>query len=196
MAKAADRDEPRIGQVIAPTTSPTPSINVEATARKRAELTPTDRIEARADLLIAELKADKASLHAELQVVRYSDIPHLREDLRWMEGRESSLQNELATLKTSYEWAVSFNWFSFALVAIGGGFVSYASFLPVPQSSTEMDSRTTVATLAVAALLIGVIVQALISYRGTRTLMGLAKVDKPPQRPAPNPKPPEGATVR
>jgi hypothetical protein len=189
--KAPARDEPPVGQVIAPGTTPVPVLDLAATARKRASSTPTDRIEARADLHIMELKADKESLLLELRTVRHTEMPHLREDMRWLESRESSLQISLTALLASYEWAVSFNWFSFALVGIGGGFVSYASFLPAPQSPAEMDTRTTVATLAVAALLIGVIVQAVTSYRGTKTLMGLAKNTQPPPRPSPNPKPPD-----
>jgi hypothetical protein len=190
MAKHEDRTEPSVGQVIAPITTPPPSIDVEAKARERG-ITPTDRIEARADLHITELKSDKESLREELRIVRYTEIPHLREDARWLEERESSLRESLNTLKTSYEWAISFNWFSFALVAIGGGFVSYASFLPPPKSPSEMDTRTTVATLAVVALLIGVLIQAVVSYRGTRNLIKLPEADTSSPRPSPSPRPPQ-----
>jgi hypothetical protein len=190
MANPVDRNEPPLGQIIAPGPTSAPSIDVAAKVRKRAELTPTDRIEARADLHITELKGDKKTLHAELQVVRYSELPHLREDIRWLEGRESSLQNSLTALQTSYGWAISFNWFSFALIAIGGCIVSYAAFLPAPKESDGIGMQRFVATLALASLLIGVIVQAIVSYRGTKTLLRLSGVDNRPQRPSPNPKSP------
>jgi hypothetical protein len=197
MSKAADRGKPSVGQIIAPTTTPPPSIDVAAKeAKRRAELTPTDRIEARADSLITELRADKLRLDAELHALRYTEISHLRDDLRWLEARESSLLNALTALRTSYEWASSFNWFSFALTAVGGCVVSYAAFLPVPRSPDNIGAQKIVATFGFALLSIGVIVQAFVSYRGTKTLTGLARVDDPPQRPSPNPKPSEALPTR
>jgi hypothetical protein len=184
MANQPDHNEPQSGQLIAPVGIPPPPIDVGSKARERARATPTDRIEARADLQISELKGDKESLRSELRVVRYTEIPHLRDDVRWLEDRISSLRDELNILRTSYGWAISFSWFSFALVAIGGGLVSYASFL--------MDMRTTVATLAMVALLIGVLIQAVVSYLGTRTLIKLPRVGNTPERPLPCP--PESQT--
>jgi hypothetical protein len=196
MAKPADQDEPPVGQPILPGAAPAEPIDLAARAGKQSKVTPTDRIEARADLLITELKGDKATLYAELHVARYSEIPHLREDVRWLEDRESSLKNSLTLLQTSYEWAISFNWFSFALIAVGGSVVSYAAFLPPAQPSAGFDKQKLVATFALAALLIGVIVQAVVSYRGTKTLKELPENVPGSVRPAPNPKPPENPSAR
>jgi hypothetical protein len=194
MAKKPDQDEPPVGQVIAPPTPLPASIDVEAKVRERDKATPTDRIEARADLHITELRVVKESLTQEVLNLRYTEIPHLREDLRWLEIRGSSLREALTTLRASYEWAISFNWFSFALVSIGGGLISYASFLPAPQSLAEIDKRTTFATVALVILLIGVLIQAFVSYRGTKTLTRLPMTDMPSDRPSPSP--PRGSPTR
>ncbi len=188
MASEANPKEPAPGQVIVTTTTPAPSIDVVDAVRKRAAPSPTDRIEARADLHITELKADKERLSAELQVVRSVEISHLREDARWLEARETALLNALATLQTSYEWAISFNWFSFALIAIGGCVVSYAAFLPPPRTPDQIGIQKIVATSALVLLLVGVIVQAFVSYRGQKALTSLAKIAEPLRRPAPNPR--------
>ena len=117
-------------------------------------------------------------MNADLNIGRFTEIPHLREDLRWMEARESSLLTSFTELRTSYDWAISFNWFSFALITVGGCVVSYASFLPASKI---------VASFALALLLVGVIMQAFVSYRRKRTLGGLARDPELPRRPSPNP---------
>ncbi|HWE35876.1 MAG TPA: hypothetical protein VG406_04830 [Isosphaeraceae bacterium] len=181
MPNPKDRDEPPVGQLISPDVSPPPDVDVEATARRRPALTAAQRAEVSAEQLITELKADKESLRAELRAVRSNrskEIPHLREDVRWLERRRASLSESLTTLKTSYEWAISFNWFSTAPIAVGGGGVSYAAFLPATK---------TVANLSFAALLIGVILQAIVSIRGTRTLRNLPTSEEATHRPPPNP---------
>ena len=191
MANPAEQDNPPVGRIIAPGPTPAESINVAEKARKKAEVTPTDRIEARADRHITDLKTSHATLYAELQIVRYTELPHLRDDVRWLEERESSLMNALTLLKASYEWAISFNWFSFALIAIGGCVVSYAAFFPAQNSPGGFDIQKMVATFAFASLLIGVIVQGYLSHRGRKTLMGMAEIAAPSKRPSPSPKLPE-----
>jgi len=186
MPDGADLGEPQVGQVIAPASVPAPSIDVAARASKREKETLTDRFNAKVDLHITELKADKDRLRVELQVIRQTEIPHLREDVRWLEGRQTSLVTAFTAVKSSYDWAIAFNWFSFALVVVGGGFVSYASFLAAPQSPAEMDKRTVVATIAVVALVLGVLVQGIVSYRGTMTLKSLPEVEPKLERPSPN----------
>ena len=49
MTTDAEGGAPEVGEVISPGPNSEPAIDVAATARKRTEMTPTDRIEARAD---------------------------------------------------------------------------------------------------------------------------------------------------
>lgn len=179
----ANRDDPGelpVGQIIAPTSAPPPPIDVGARAREREKMTPTDRLEARADSLIEELRGDKESLRRDLESARSAEMPHLRADVPWLEDQLHSLREVLGVLRTSYEWAITFNWFSSALVVLGGASVSYAAFLPSAHSRP-------VATLSFAALIVGVLVQAVVSYRGTRTLLRISRVDASTPRPAPSP---------
>ena len=178
MTTDAEGKVPKPGKIISPGPSSEHVFNVEAAIEKQPKLTPWDRSDARANQLIKELKDDKESLQNELHTVRYSEIHHLRDDVRWLESRETSLLNALTLLRTSYDWAISFNWYSVGLITIGGCFVSFAAFLPAPQF---------VATFALAALLIGVIMQAIVSYRGTRSLMENPATSAQNQRPSPNP---------
>ena len=187
MTDISGRKIPSVGELIAPGPDKDDPFDVAAGARRKAGASPTDRIEARADSYIIELRADKLSLYEELRAVRYSQVPHLREDTRWLEGRVSSLQNDLDILQVSYGWAIAFNWFSFAFVAIGGGGVSLASFLPAPQSPAKMDIRMIVATISATIIFIGVLVQAFVSCHGTKTLIKRAANPEPSLRPPPNP---------
>jgi hypothetical protein len=136
----------------------------------------------RVDSYIAELKRDKLHFQEEVHRLRIHEIHLIRDDVRWLEDLVSEQGQTLARLQTSYEWAIAFNWFSFAIIAIGGGIVSYAAFIP---------SRTTVqqavATLGFASLLLGVSVQAMNSYRGTKALLEHPTAPSASPRPRPNP---------
>ena len=75
------------------------------------------RYEARVDSHIAELKRDKQRLEEEVHWLRLQEIHHLREDVRWLEDLASWQRQELVKTKTSYESAIAFSWFAFALIA-------------------------------------------------------------------------------
>lgn len=151
--------------------------------RKKEKLpSPSERLEARVDSYIAELKGDKLRFQTEVHHLRIHEIHHLRDDIRWLEDLASWQSQTLAKLQTSYEWAIAFNWFSLALIAIGGCVVSYAAFIPSPSSIQQ-----TIATLGFVSLLIGVGVQAMNSYRGTKSLLKISNTPAESPRPTPNP---------
>jgi len=159
--------------------------------RKKEKLpSPTERLEARVDSYIAELKGDKLRSQTEVHRLRIHEIHHLRDDVRWLEDLVSWQSQTLARLQTSYEWAIAFSWFSFALIAIGGCVVSYAAFIP-SQSSIQQ----TIATLGFVSLLIGVGVQAMNSYRGTKSLLRNSHPSSGSPRPSPNPHAASGTLI-
>jgi hypothetical protein len=175
--------EPRAPEVIPPGPDAETPLDLAAKARQKREKLPppSERLEARVDSYIAELKGDKLHFRQEVHRLRIHEIHHLRDDVRWLEDHVSWQGHALTRLQTSYEWAIAFNWFSFALIAIGGCVVSYAAFIS-PRSSLQQI----VATAGFMDLLVGVVVQAMNSYRGTRSLLKLS----PPStsaRPRPNP---------
>ena len=104
------------------------------------------------------------SFQLEVRHVRFHEIRHLKEDSRWLEERISWHERELAKTKTSFASAITFSWFSFALIAIGGVVVSYATF-------THPDMQVTIATAGLVALFIGVIVQGVNSALGSWLLV-------------------------
>lgn len=93
-----------------------------------------------------------------------------------------------ARLHTSYEWAIAFNWFSFALIAIGGGLVSFAAFI-----SLEPGIQKAAAILGFTGLSIGVVMQAVISNRGTKALRLVSSPPSDSTRPRANPPPPQSS---
>ena len=169
--------EPPIGQVIVPGTTPVEAPDVEAVVRATiavlaetppAKSTPAAQLANRVDQHIKELQQSKRKLGEELDRVRYEELTHLRNDQRWLENRLSATRSASDNLRTSYDWVIGFNWFSFALIAIGVGLVSFAAFLP--DSLPGIGPPKLVAAFAFAALVIGVIVQAMISFRGSRAI--------------------------
>ena len=149
--------------------------------RKRGSLpSPTERLEARVDSYIAELKDDKRRFQEEVHHVRIHEIHHLRDDVRWLEEHVSWQDRELVKTKTSYASAIAFNWFSFSLIAIGGAVVSYATF-------AHPDTQLTIATAGLVGLFIGVIVQGVNSAVGSWLLIWRAAPPPVQGRPRPNP---------
>ncbi len=71
---------------------------------------------------------------------------------------------------------------SFALIAIGGCVVSYATFL-------QPEAQRTIATAGLIGLFIGVFVQAYNSWMGTRLEIGKSQPPATETRPHPNPPP-------
>src|SRR5580698_2165923 len=96
-------------------------LDLAAVARRKKEKlpSPSERLEARVDSYIAELKRDKLQYQEEVHRLRVHEIHHIRDDVRWLEDMASEQKQTLARLQTSYEWAISFNWLSFAIIAIG-----------------------------------------------------------------------------
>jgi hypothetical protein len=160
-------DQPHAPEIIRPGPDAQPPLNVAEDAQQRKEKLPSlgVRLEARIDAHIAELKDDKQILREENHFLRFNEVAHLREDVRWLEGLVLWQREASVRLQTSYEWAIAFNWFSFALIAIGGGLVSLAAFI-----SLKPGTRRIVAILGFTGLSIGVVMQAVISSRGTRAL--------------------------
>jgi hypothetical protein len=151
--------------------------------RKKEKLpSPSERLEARVDSYIAELKRDKVHFQTEVHRLRIHEIHHLRDDVRWLEDFVSWQSQTLAKLRTSYEWAIAFNWLSLALIAVGGCVVSYAAFIP-----SRSDIQQIIATVGFVGLLIGVGVQAMISYQGTKSLLKITGPSSVNPRPSPNP---------
>ena len=161
-----EKREPKPDDVIRPGPDAQPNVNIREAREQPRSKTPTDRLEGRADQQIAELQRDKNNLQLELSQLRNIEIPHLRQDIRWLESRLSWQDRTIARLQTSYQWAIAFNWLSFALVALGSVVVSLASFLPISPSAQQ-----SVAAAGFIGLLIGVIVQAVNSYRGSHVLL-------------------------
>ena len=184
--------EPRRPEMIVPQPDAEQPLDIAASAREKRDRPPslTQRHEARTESYIGELKSDKLRLRNELVRLRYREIHHLRDDIRWLEESRLSQTHTLATLQTSYEWAIAFNWFSFALIAVGGGVVSYAAFVS-PQSTTQQ----VVATLRFCSLLVGVALQAFNSFRGTRSLLRNLPAPAADTRPLANPQPDSSALL-
>jgi hypothetical protein len=157
-------------------------LDLAADARRKKEKlpSPTERLEARVDSYIAELKGDKLRFQAEVRHVRIHEIHHLRDDVRWLEERVSWQERELTKTKTSYASAIAFSWFSLALVAVGGVIVSYATF-------THPDMQLTIATAGLVGLFIGVIVQGVNSALGSWLVVWRATPAPVEMRPRPNP---------
>jgi hypothetical protein len=182
MTQESPRSNPSIGEVISPGPNSEAAVDVAAAAQQKVKATPTQRLEARMELQINELKATR---------------DHLRKDIRWLEGRVSTLAEGLTQLKTSYKWAISFNWFSFVLITIGGCIVSYASFLPASQMATDKNSvispplefnmQKQVATFGLVSLILGVVIQATVSFQGYQSLINLPALPLDESRPSPNP---------
>jgi hypothetical protein len=180
----AGRD-PRPPEISRPGPDAQPTIIVDADVRRKKEKTsPTERIEARADRHIAELQANRRDLLEDIRNLRTSEVPHLRADIRWLEGRLAWHREALVRLQTAYEWAIAFSWFSFALVTIGGVVVSFASFIPLNPIAQKI-----IATAGFIGLLIGVSVQALSSSRGSRALLKNSEPRSDDSRPGPGPPP-------
>lgn len=145
------------------------NLNVDVSQRKRTA-TPTERLEDRADRHIKELQDDKATLQKQMEDLRNREIPELRRDATDLARRVASLESMNVRLAISYQWAIAFSWFSFALIAIGGGAISYASFVEPPEAVAKIIAQKTIATIGFTSLVIGVFVQAFTSYRGTRAV--------------------------
>jgi hypothetical protein len=171
-------------RVIRPGPDAEKPLDLTASIRQKREKIPTvtERLEMRVDGYLSELKQDKDRLSREVDRLRGHEIHHLRNDVRWLEERVLHESQALARLQTSYEWAIAFSWFSFALVAIGGGLVSYAAFAS-PHSATQQI----VATMGLTSLVIGVIVQAVNSYRGGRAILSTVTPPTQYDRPSANP---------
>jgi hypothetical protein len=183
-------NEPEVGDethapgIIRPGPDAEGPLDVAADARRKKERAPTlsERHEARVESYIAELRGDKQNLQMEVRSLRTVEIHHLREDVRWLENLISWQSQALTRLQTSYEWAITFNWLSSALVAIGGGIVSLAAFISLQPATQKM-----VASTGFVGLLIGVGIQLVVSYRGSRVLFRNSGPPSDISRPSPNP---------
>lgn len=161
---------------------------VDVQKRRQRPPSPSERLESRVDSHIAELKADKQRLREEVHRLRTQEIYHLREDVRWLEDRVDWQSQELTRTRTAYASAVAFSWFSFALVVIGGGVVSYATFV-------HPGMQMTIATGALVCLFIGVVVQGINSWVGTGLLRRTSEPPGAGTRPRPNPHSADGPEV-
>jgi hypothetical protein len=188
MAAEKPEDDPPIGEVITPSPSTEPALDVGAliqaamekvvTSIKPLKTTPSSERAAIAEQYSAGLLDDKTRLLAEVRSLRYVEMAHLRDEIRWLDDRAARLQNELTDLKSDYSWAVAFHWFSFALVTLGSAGVSYASFLPPPQTPADMDLRSSVSLLSFFGLLIGILIQAYLAFKGKKTLSKSSEAEK------------------
>jgi hypothetical protein len=125
----------------------------------------------------------------EVHWLRIQEIHHLREDARWLEDLVAWQNQELVKTRTSYASAIAFSWFSFALIAIGGCLVSYATFV-------HPENQKVIATAAMVGLFIGVAVQGFNSLVGTRLAVGKGNPPEAGTRPRPNPQPVNAPGVR
>lgn len=170
---------------LGPSSSSQPAVNVTKQALREKNQkgpSPTDRLEARADRHIDDLQKDKHDLQAELERLRTREIAHLRDDVRWLEDLASRQSQTLARLKTSFEYAITFSWLSSALVTLGGAAISLAALLPLP-----IGPQRVMAIAGFVGLLIGVVVQAVNSYRGSRVSQENPSPSPFSGRPDPNP---------
>jgi hypothetical protein len=183
-AKQEATGGPSEPEVIRPGPDVEKPLNVTADAQemRRRPPSPTERYEARVDRHIADLQRAKQQLEEEIRRLRDQEIHHLREDVRWLEDFNSGQSRELVKTQTCYASAIAFNWLSFALIAIGGCVVSYATFV-------HPQAQMTIATAALVGLFIGVAVQAFNSWVGTRLFLGKTEPPGADSRPRPNPRP-------
>lgn len=108
--------------VIQPGPDAEPPLNLTRLADGlKQKLSPTDRLEARADKHIEELQADKLRLEKEIHSLRTVVIAEYERTNQSLRGSLSEQSESLARLETSYSWATSFNVFSFICVTVGGG---------------------------------------------------------------------------
>ena len=151
-AESEGASEPESPPVIRPGPNAEQPLDLAANVRRKRERIPSvsERYEIRVDGYLTELKQDKLFLRKEVDRLRLHEIHHLRNDLRWLEERVLNQTQAFARLQTSYEWAIAFSWFSFALIAVGGGLVSYAAF-----ASSHTATQKTIATSGLIALTIG-----------------------------------------
>lgn len=169
------RGKPNVPEVIVPEPG-VPPVDMVAKAEKQKAKgpSPTDRIEARADQHIQELQADKTRLLEAIQELQARTIPELQGEVRW-------LDRNFARLETEYKSAIDFQWTSTIFIIVGSGTVSYASF--VGRLPWGIDSKR-FADFGFAALVFGVILQAVNSIRGRRALR---RPESPPSRSTPAP---------
>jgi hypothetical protein len=183
-------DAPHAPEVIRPEwdTKAPRNVAIDAQGKKEKPPSVTVRYEARVDSYIAELKRDKERLEEEVHRLRIQEIQHLREDVRWLEDLASWQSQELVKTRTSYASAIAFSWLSFALIAIGGGLISYATFF-------HPDNQKVIATPALVGLFIGVAVQGYNSIVGARLSVGKGTPPESRTRPRPNPRAVGGSDV-
>lgn len=103
--------------------------------------------------------------------------------MRWLEDLTSWQGQELVKIRTLYASAIAFSWYSCALIAIGGGVVSYATLI-------HPAAQATIATAGLVSLFIGVGMQGYNSWVGTSHSIGKTEPPGPDTRPRPNPRPP------
>ena len=149
--------------VINPGPDAQPPLNLvdDANRRKQKAPTPTDRLEARADRHIEELRDSNKRLEEEIGRLRSEEVPRLRSRIDEAESKLAQQYAAMARLETSYEWAISFDWFSFALVGIGGALISYASFV----DAWRVFDKKLVADVGLTSLVIGMGLKAWASPR-------------------------------
>lgn len=102
--------------------------------------------------------------------------------MRWLEELSSWQRQELVRTKTSYESAIAFSWFAFALIAIGGCVVSYAAFI-------HPEMQQLIATVGLVGLFIGVALHIVNARVGKPHILGKADPPGVDTRPRPNPQP-------
>ncbi len=183
--------DPHVPEVIRPGPDAEKSLDLAADVQRKKEKlpSPTERYEARVDSYIAELKRDKQQLQEEVNRLRTQEIPRLTEDVRRLEDRLSWQGQQLIRTRTAYASAAAFSWFSFALIAIGGCAVSYATFM-------HPGMQLTIATVGAVALLIGVALQVVNARVGKRHYLQTADSREADAQPRPNPRPGDAHDVR
>jgi len=75
---------PQVPEIIRPGPDAEKALNIAEDAQRKKEkpATPVERLEARVDSHIAELRDDKSKLQDEIRWLRTNEITHLREDIR------------------------------------------------------------------------------------------------------------------
>lgn len=173
---------PPVPEILRPEAGAEKLVDLDAGAQRKREKppSPTERYEARVDSYLAELKRDKQELEEEVRRLRFQEIHHLREDLRWLEDLASWQGQELVKIRTLHASAIAFSWLSFVLVIVGGGVVSYAALL-------HPAWQFTIATLGFVGLVIGVAVQGINLLVGEHLARGKTEPPGADARPRPNP---------
>lgn len=166
-SETESKPTPLAPAVIKPGPDAQPPLDLaEDAARRKQKPSPTDRLEARADKHIDELQADKQRLQEEIKRLQTEVIVEFARTNESLRATLSQQSDYLARLETSYSWATRFNILSFICVTVGGVIVSYAAFI----APGSLLGQKLVADLGLGSLILGGLLQAVVSYYGSKSL--------------------------